>query len=494
MTRQSRREFLENSMFAAVAATAAASPVASQAADREGSKSPNERLRVAVLGVNGRGRSHISGFLPRADCEIAAIVDPDENVGLTKGVKNVFDRTGKKPALYKDMREVFDDKSIDIVSIATPNHWHSLAAIWAVQAGKDVYVEKPISHNVNEGRRVVQAARKHNRMVQAGTQCRTIAGTREAIEFVLAGGIGEVKLARGLCYKPRGSIGPKGNYDVPAGIDYDLWLGPAPKMEVTTRRRFHYDWHWQYDYGNGDLGNQGIHQMDIARWGLGVDTIGDSVIAYGGRLGYVDAGNTANTQVSVHTWGDKTLIFETRGLKTSGLSPQSDVGGSKIGVIFYGTKGYVVQYRYTHSAAFDLDGKMIKEFKGGSDADHYNNFIAGVRSRKHEDLNGEVEKGHISSALCHLGNVSYLLGETVDAKEASRRLDGNDAAMETFDRTVQHLVDNGVDLGKTPLRFGAPVKIDGKAEAATGEMAKAANAMFTREYRAPFVVPEEKAL
>lgn len=493
MSKQTRREFLENSMFAAAAAAAAGMGVSPRAFAGAESTSPNERLRIAVLGVNGRGRSHIAAFLNRKDCEIVAIVDPDEAVGQKNGVERIEKATGKKPALYQDLRKVMDDQSINIVSIATPNHWHSLAAIWAIQSGKDVYVEKPVSHNVSEGRRVVEAARKYKRICQAGTQCRTMPGTADGIAYVHEGKIGEVKLARGLCYKPRGSIGPRGNYDVPASVDYNVWLGPAEEQPL-TRPRFHYDWHWQWAFGNGDLGNQGIHQMDIARWGLGVDHIGDSVVAYGGRLGYVDAGETANTQVSIHTYGDKSLVFETRGLKTDALKPTSKgkALGAKIGVIFYGTEGYVVLDRYNHGAAFDLDGNMVAEFKGGSDQDHYDNFIAAVRSRNHEDLNGDILEGHLSSALCHLGNVSYRLGEQVSAREAERRLDGNDEALETFERTANHLSDNGVDLRKTTIGFGATLALNGREEVFTGERAAEANAMLTRNYRAPFVVPSSK--
>jgi predicted dehydrogenase len=481
MSKQTRREFLENSMFAAAAAAAAGSVVVPASAADE-SKSPNERLRVAVLGVNGRGQSHLSEFMKRADCEIAAIVDPDELVGQKKGVERVEKSTSKKPDFYKDMRQAFDDKSIDIVAIATPNHCHSLAAIWAMQAGKDVYLEKPVSHNVSEGRRAVEAARKYKRMCQAGTQIRSMSGSRAFIEFIHEGGIGEVKLARGLCYKPRGSIGPRGNYDVPASVDYSLWLGPAPETSL-TRPRFHYDWHWQWDYGNGDLGNQGIHQMDVGRWGLGVSGLGDSVIAYGGRLGYEDAGETANTQVSIHTFGDKTLVFETRGLKTDALE------GAKVGNIFYGTRGYAVQNTYNGGTAFDLDGNMIKSFSGGSDSDHFANFVEAVRSRK-TALNGDIEEGHYSSALCHLGNISYRLGESASPKEVEARLSGNDEAVSTWQRTARHLADNGVDLNKTQIGFGRLLKLEG--ETFTGEFASQANLQLTREYRKPFVVPEAK--
>src|SRR5262249_18447262 len=216
----------------------------------EQSSSPSERLRVAVLGLKGRGQSHLGAFLGRKDCEVVAVCDPDEQVLMTRGVAVVEGATKKKPAFYQDLRKVLEDKSIDIVSIATPNHWHALAAIWAIQAGKDVYVEKPVSHNVSEGRRIVDAARKHGKICQTGTQSRSSVGTRELMDFIHAGGIGEVKLARGLCYKRRPSIGPRGNYSVPEYINYDVWCGPAP-MHALTRPQLHYDWHWQWDYGNG---------------------------------------------------------------------------------------------------------------------------------------------------------------------------------------------------------------------------------------------------
>ncbi|RMG37946.1 MAG: gfo/Idh/MocA family oxidoreductase [Planctomycetota bacterium] len=485
MSRKTRREFLEEAFLAAGAAMAAAGPMTfptrSQGAE---SSSPNERLRVAILGLNGRGRSHLAEYMRRKDCEIAAIVDPDENVGFKNGIAAVEKKLGKRPAFYTDMRRAFDDKSIDIVSIATPNHWHSLAAIWAIQAGKDVYVEKPVSHNVWEGRKLVEAARKYNRIVQAGTQCRTMAGTRAAVEFVLNGGIGEVKLARGLCYKPRGSIGPRGRYDVPAGVDYDIWLGPAPKLDYVPRRRFHYDWHWQWAYGNGDLGNQGIHQMDIARWGLNVDHLGNAVYSFGGRLGYIDAGETANTQVCIHDYGDKKLIFEVRGLKTEPLR------GTKIGVIFYGSDGYVVQFNYGFSAAFDLDGNKIKEFRGGSNGEHFANFIDAVRSRRYQDLNGEILQGHLSSALCHLGNISYLLGNTATPQQIEAALDGDKDGTETFERMMDHITANKVDLKVTPLRSGAKLTLDGRREVFTGPLADKANKLLTRKYRKPYVVPE----
>ncbi|MEX0703399.1 MAG: Gfo/Idh/MocA family oxidoreductase [Planctomycetales bacterium] len=484
MSQQSRREFLENSMFAAAAAAAAGPLTTAARAQEKQSSSPNERLRIAVVGVKGRGQSHLSEFMNRQDCEVAAIVDVDETVGQKMGVERVEKTTKKKPAFFKDLRKALEDKNIDAVSIATPNHWHALGAIWSIQAGKDVYCEKPVSHNVSEGRRIVQAARKHGKIVQTGTQMRAERGVQEAMKFLHDGKLGKVMIARGLCYKPRGSIGAKGTYDVPAGVDYDLWTGPAPMLPL-TRKNLHYDWHWQWEYGNGDLGNQGIHQMDVARWGLGVNDLGKSVVSYGGRLGYEDAGETANTQVSIHEFDDnKRLVFEVRGLKTDGLR------GAKIGIIFYATEGTLVIGSYDAGVAFDRDGNQIAKFTGSGD--HFGNFVQAVRSRKQEDLFADIEQGHLSSALCHLGNVSYRLGEQTNAKSAEQKLNGDKEALATFGRVASHLQDNGVDLETAHLYFGKPLKLDGKAEMFVGDDVSQANAMLTRDYRAPFVVPDEK--
>jgi len=357
-----------------------------------------------------------------------------------------------------------------------------------MQAGKDVYDEKPVSHNVTEGRRAVQVARKHNKICQTGTQCRSNPGMKAAIDFVKAGKIGELKVARGLCYKRRPSIGPRGVYEVPAGIDYDLWCGPAPKGPL-TRPKFHYDWHWQWDFGNGDLGNQGIHQMDIARWGLGVDELSKAVFSYGGRLGYEDAGETANTQVIVHDYGSKSLVFEVRGL------PTPNYKNAGVGVIFEGTEGYVVMSSYDSGTAFDKDGKEIQSFKG--DADHFTNFLAAVRSRKHTDLNADILEGHLSSALCHLGNISYRLGTKIaatDAWKSIEKVNCQDNAKETFERTMAHLKDNGLDAEAVQLQVGPVLEFDPKAETFTGDLKDKANPMLTREYRAPYVVPAADAV
>jgi predicted dehydrogenase len=485
MSRNNRRRFLEQSMFAAASVWAAEvalrrdEVVAQDAAPQ--SKSPNETINVAVMGVNGRGASHLDAFSGRKDTRVTKICDVDKAVG-----GRACEGTGKRqggmvPQLEEDIRKVLDDKSIDVVSIATPNHWHSLGAIWAMQAGKDVYVEKPVSHNVFEGRSAVAAARRHKRICQTGTQSRSSAGLREAIEWFKQGELGALKVARGLCYKRRKEIGPRGEYAVPADVNYDLWCGPAP-MNPVTRPRFHYDWHWQWDFGNGDLGNQGIHQMDIARWFLGQNQLCNGVMSYGGRLGYKDAGETPNTQVVVHDYGTQTLVFEVRGLETPAYKD------ANVGVILECENGYVVIGSYEAAVAFSPEGKEIKKFGGGGD--HFANFVDACRSRNHSDLHADIEEGHLSSALCHLGNISYRLGEQKSATDTLKVVEGfksNDKFKETFDRTMAHLIANGVDTTTEKLQAGVPLVFDGKAEKFPDN--EAANKMLTREYRKPYVVP-----
>ncbi|XZE36280.1 Gfo/Idh/MocA family protein [Pirellulaceae bacterium SH501] len=485
----SRREFLERSMLTTAALLAAQSRLSSQAVAQDNqspSVSPNEQIHVAVIGGGGRGQSHIGGFAGKKGTIVTHICDCDEKAGQRSCDSAAEKQGGMRPTWVKDLRKLFDDKSIHAVSIATPNHWHSLGAIWAVQAGKDVYVEKPVSHNVLEGRRLVQAARKHNRIVQTGTQSRSNPGMRAAMDFIHSGGIGEVSVARGLCYKRRNSIGPKGVYEVPKEVDYDLWSGPAPILPL-TRKQFHYDWHWQWAYGNGDLGNQGIHQMDLCRWALNVNKLCDKTFSLGGRFGYEDAGETANTQLVIHDYGDKQLAFEVRGLKTN------DYKGVNVGIIVEGTKGYLVMTSYQSGTAFDLDGKPIKTFEGGNDSYHYKNFEEAVRKRDHKVLNADVEEGHLSSALCHLGNISLLLGEKLDKKDAVDRVNkvaGPSKVAEAWNRTVEHLKENSVETFQVDV--GPQLKFDPISETFVGN--EKANTMLSREYRKGYELPSEQSV
>jgi len=482
-----RRRFLETTMLSTAAMLAARSQN-TLAIEQQPPPSfgPNDTIHVAVVGAGGRGQSHIEGFAGKPGTVVTHICDCDEGHGQQSCESAAEKQGGRKPVWIKDIRKLLDDPSIHAVSIATPNHWHSLATIWAVQAGKDVYVEKPVSHNVLEGRRAVQAARKYNRMVQTGTQSRSNPGMREAMEYIHAGGIGDVVVSRGLCYKRRPSIGPRGSYDVPAGVDYDLWSGPAQILPV-TRPRFHYDWHWQWEYGNGDLGNQGIHQMDLCRWALGENRLGDRVWSFGGRLGYEDAGETANTQVVVHDYGTRKLVFEVRGLDTP------EFKGAKVGIIVEGTNGYVVMTSYSNGTAFDLQGNVVKQFQGGGDDYHYKNFTDAIRARDHKRLNADIEDGHLSSALCHLGNISLRLGGSLPSADviAALRDGGGDSVVEdSWLRTAEHLASNKVE--NYQIQVGRTLGVDPISESFLGT--NPPNDWLTREYRAPYTIPSESAV
>jgi predicted dehydrogenase len=489
-----RREFLLESALGAAglaAAGALGNPLLAALAKGTKKADANDTLHVAVVGVHGRGMSHVGGFLNKSlNTVITHVCDCDTAV-IGRAMKQVEDAQKAAPKFEQDFRRLLDDKSIDIISIATPNHWHALMAVWAIQAGKHVYVEKPVSHNVSEGRRIVEAARRHNRICQAGTQSRSMSGMREAIDFVRGGGIGKVRLARGLCYKRRESIGKvDGPQKPPATMDYDLWCGPAPNtLPHRNSKKFgtvHYDWHWIWDYGNGDLGNQGIHQMDIARWGLGKNELAKSVLSVGGRFGYVDDGQTPNTQVAVFDYGDAELIFEVRGLETK------DLLGAKVGVIFYGSNGNLVCPNYESGIVYGTDGKEIKRFttpkdKAG-DGGHFGNFVKAVRSGQVSDLNGDILEGHLSSALCHLANVSYRLGSEQPYSKTGKAFGDDKDAAETLARTADHLKDNRVPLDETNYRVGRRLTVDVAKETFGSD--QEANALLTREYRKPFVMPQ----
>jgi Oxidoreductase family, NAD-binding Rossmann fold/Oxidoreductase family, C-terminal alpha/beta domain len=481
-----RREFLART--AILGSVAASYPLTRTTATevKSANKSANDRLRVAVVGVKSRGMSHVAGYLGKNNCEIVAVCDCDEAV-----IKNAMDTIAKKqgeaPKFVQDFRKLIEDKSIDAVSIATPNHWHALMAVWAMRAGKHVYVEKPATHNVREGALMLKAARKYNRICQVGTQSRSNPGMRAAIEYIHSGAIGKVQLAYGACYKPRKSIGKVEVATVPpASMDFDLWTGPAEKLPV-MRKGLHYDWHWVWNTGNGDFGNQGVHEADKARWGLNVAGMPKSVVCVGGRFGYVDDGETANTQLAEYDFGnDQKMIFEVRGLETK------DYKGIKVGNIWFGDKGYVVCPSYSAGVAFDLDGKEVKKFNGGSDQNHFDNFVKAVRSGKHEDLNCDISEGHISAALCHLANISYRLGQETPMDAKITCYEGSKEATAALTRMREHLTENKIDLAKAIGRVGPKLIIDAKTEtftAGTDNLAKA-NAMLFREYRKGFDISE----
>jgi len=477
-----RRQFLEDSILAATAALAGPTLAASAAAPTTISTSPNERLSIAVIGAGIRGVVHAASFAGRNDCRVVAVCDADLNRAQRIADITAKRQKSKVPAVA-DLRKIMDDKSIDCVSIATCNHWHALAAIWAMQAGKDVYVEKPVSHNISEGRRMVQAARKYNRICQVGTQYRSDGSCKAAARFMAEGKLGKITLARSVTYKRRGSIGGVVQSKVPQGVDYNLWAGPAP-MSPITRGKFHYDWHWFWETGNGDLGNSDVHRADLVRFGLGVTKLPQAVMCFGGRLGYEDSAQTPNTQVVVHDFGDLTAVQELRGLKTPPFHRQG-------GAIFTGSEGYVGMVE-GGSAFFDPSGKLVEKFSGKND-DHFGNFVQAMRSRNRDQLNAEVLGGHLSAGLCHLGNISYRLGQQAAPQEILAQLESRkifDDGPDTLERTRKHLATHGVDIEKTRLTLGPWLTLDPDQEQFVGNAA--ANAMLTREYRQPFVVPSER--
>ena len=485
----SRRDFVEHALTLAGAALAS-TPHLTQAAEATGTKAvpPSEKVRVAVIGVNGQGSAHVGEWLRTPEAEVVAICDVDP-AAYERVCQKQFKGAAHLPEYVPDVRRLFDRKDIDAVSIATPNHWHAVMAVWAMQSGKDVYVEKPCSHNVEEGRVMTDWARKLGRMCQMGVQSRSMTGMRQTIDFVKSGKLGPVTVAHAVCFRPRGSIGLVDTpAPLPPGLDFDLWAGPAPAV-VPTRKRLHYDWHWTQLTGNGDLGNQNPHELDKARWAVGKQELPRTVISLGGRLGYVDNGDVANSQLTIYQWDDALIISDVRGLpiKTPvafGLA----AGGPFKGAcnIWYGTEGFAVGPNYTSGVAFDYDGKELGKWAGGSYQQHFGNFVKAIKSHNYRDLHLDIEDGHLSSALAHLGNVSWALGEPV-AAGTRPSLAANDthvaASLDTF---ATYLAENSIDYGATPLLLGRELTIDPQTEKSTDAEA---NRLFTREYRKGFELP-----
>ena len=417
MIGQSRRSFFYT----------AGGVLASTAASRL--RAADDKVNVAIVGLGGRGTYHMGAYAKLPDARIAAVCDVNQ-AALERGQALVEKLTGHKPKGYADMRQVFDDKEIQAVSMPLPNHWHALSTIWACQAGKDVYVEKPACYNPFEGQKMVEAARKYRRMVQVGSQGRTTAHKIKAMQLLKDGVIGKIYLAKGLCFKRRPTIGHKPDGPVPLGLDWDKFLGPAP-VRAYNENRFKYNWHWFWDTGNGDIGNQGAHEMDIARWGLGKEGLPLGVSSTGGKYIYNDDQETPNTQMATFDYGDAEIMFEVRGIMTGsegGLKPASN---NTVGNLFYGSDGWMA-----------IDGSGYQIYKGensdlamqesgytrGDAGPHMENFLAAVRSRNHHQLNAEVQIGVTSADLCHLANISYRLKRALAFNPSTAKFTGDDEA------------------------------------------------------------------
>ena len=410
-----RRTFVKNA--AGLAATASALAPAS-------ALGANDRIRVAVLGVNGRGKSHISGLQPLENVEVTTFVEPDLVVARQRAAE--FEKTyGKKVKIGQDMREVFDDKDIDAVTIATPNHWHTLAAIWACQAGKDVYVEKPSTHCYNEGLSLVAAAKKYDRIVQHGVQLRSSEAIQEAVAQLNDGIIGDVYMARATIFKWRPPLEKHANAEPPSTLDYEQWVGPG-KWRPYSKQHVHYNWHWTWDYGNGEIGNQGIHETDMMQWGLGV-TQPTRLTSMGGRYLWDDHRETPELLTTL-------MEFEEGGRKKFGEIAvrfwcSNHETESANGNLFYGTEGHLVISGYTNYQFFFGRGNEPGP-KGKAPTRHYENFIKAVRSRKTSDQNGPVEQAHNAAGMAHLGNITYQRNKVLEFDPKAERFTNDDLANE----------------------------------------------------------------
>ncbi len=466
MKRITRRDFMKSAMATGVAMVVPSRVLAA-----------NDEVRVGVVGLNGRGGSHMREFHGMDGVRTVALCDVDRNV-LDRRARG-FDQVEK----YVDARRMMDNKNVDVVSVATTNHSHSLITVWACQAGKDVYVEKPCSHNVFEGRKCVEAARKYKRIVQHGTQGRS-SGFAKMAAIVKKGVYGKLLVSKGYCCKPRWSIGFKPIETPPDQLDFNLWLGPAP-MQPYHRNLVHYNWHWFWDFGSGDMGNQGVHEMDKARWAAGV-TLPKSVYSLGGRWvnapGFRDQGETPNQIVSVFDYGDSLILFETRGL-VGKIKEYPNMVSNEL----YFEEGVIKNNRFYPKGkdqAEPLADVDYHVYPGGN----FGNFINCVRSRKVEELNADILEAHLSSALCHLGNISYLMG--IETRfEKPEDFSDNQVVSDSVMTLLENTKAIGVVPDNTTLRVGPKLEFDPQKEKFVNN--PAADMLLTRPYRHPFVVPEK---
>ena len=503
MSHWSRRKFIQGA-----AAASAAFPLFTIGGTKASGRviGANDTVRIGVAGTGGRGGNHISEFTSQEKVQITYLIDPDTQKS-GKAAQTVEGRQKTRPQTVQDIRQALDDKELDAVSVATCNHWHSLITIWACQAGKDVYVEKPISHNVFEGRKCVDAAKKYNRVVQHGTQSRSSLNYARAVAAVQSGKYGKLVVSRGSSSKPgsgRSSIGFRPLSAPPSSFDFNLWLGPAP-MQPFHANLHPYNWHWFWDTGNGEIGNQGVHQMDIARWAIKESPLPTKIYSIGGRFlsDGPDQAQTPNMQLAVMEFGDggPILLFEVRGLTGKHPDFPQDVSNQ-----FYMSEGVIRDaggrgkggggggYQFFAKGSMTGQKLDVPEPKMAV-ADAFPAFINACRTRKPEDNNCDAEVAHYSAACCHLGNISYRLGAG-DPKNYGKARDlvkstGENPEVVT---ALEKLRDNckavGIPMDEATYVIGPVLTFDPKAERFTGERADEANKLLRREYRAPFVVPE----
>ena len=498
MSRVTRRTFIKRAAATAGIATSFAIGGTKASGSILGA---NDTIRLGVAGINGRGSSHIDQFASMDGVDVTYLIDPDTRTHERRAPQ-VKARGGNTPKCVQDIRKALDDKNLDAISVATCNHWHSLITFWSCQAGKDVYVEKPLSHNIFEGGQCVKAAEKYKRIVQHGTQSRASAGWARAVAAVASGKYGKLLVSKAWASKPgkgRRSIGYKEDMQPPAEMDFNLWLGPAQEMPY-NENMVPYNWHWFWATGNGEIGNQGVHQMDIARWAIPGPALPESVISMGGRWvegpDFKDQAETPNCQVTVMDFGGPLLVFE-----VMGLVDYAGVDGKKyprkVGNEFFMEEGVIKDGKFYANGSDKGEELPKHEYEKGYDSDkdsksdpNFKNFIDCIRSRDRDKLYADVTEAHPSAACCHLGNISYRLGEQVSGATRPDVLDKHEEVAKSFDFMMQIVKGTlGLDLAKNTYQLGPKLKVDAKTEKFVGN-AKA-DALLTRDYRKPFVVTEE---
>lgn len=484
----SRRGFLAKSVAGGAAAHAALS--------RSAWGQPlgaNDAVRVAVVGVRGKGHHHIQMLRAIPGVRIVALCDVDESILEQRAAELAAEQV--PVAKHVDIRKLLESKEVDAITIATPNHWHALMGIWACQAGKDAYVEKPVSHNVWEGRKLVEAAAKYGRIVAAGTQSRSDEALVELADELRGGKLGRILRARGFCYKRRESIGlAPGPQPIPAGVHYDLFCGPAP-LAPLRRQQLHYDWHWFWTTGNGDIGNQGIHEVDMCRWMLGEEKLPPRVFSIGGRFGYLDDGETPNTQIAVYDYPKAPILFEVRGLpKQAGAGYEDHYRGVRIGFVIETESGSFVGGA-GGGWIYDREGKRVRQLASSGGEKHMQNFVQAIRSRKAAELKAPIDGAHISSALCHLANISHRLGARLAPAKLEAQVASRADVAEVVGRFEAHLAANGVDLAQTRPVLGPLLEVlpdeERFASGSEYDWGAWANRLLKDDYRPPFVVPDK---
>jgi len=490
MHSSSRRSFLKTSALATGAGVAASLLRPSVWAAPAGS---NEAIRVAIIGLGTKGRQHLQVLAARTDVRVTALCDLDQTA-LNSALKGA---EAKKitPFTTLDPREIMARSDVDAVIVAAGNHWHALLSVWACQAGKDVYCEKPMTHTVWEGRKMIEAAQKYKRIVQVGTQYRSEKGLNEGIKYIHSGQLGKLKHVHAVYYGPRGAIARRNPW-YPTNVNYDLFCGPTPMVPL-EREKLHYDWHWMWDTGNGELGNNGVHILDAAMRIVQSDAPAPRVLGIGGRYVHGGVAETPNAQIAIYDYPNAPVIYEGRALTAKpGVSYMDAMAGVRVGVIAYCEGGYLTGL--TGSMAYDNAGKLIQKFAGdGGGLTHMSNFLSAIRSRNASELAAPVTIGHVSASICHYGNISLRIGQPADSATIAQALAPIPAAAAITDGMIKHLAVHGVDVDQQKLTLGDWLQVDGAQDTVTsvssGDPARLERARYLvhEVQRPPYVIPEQ---